>query len=156
MFMNTKDSQRWCLDLPVSCHGFGRFMKTAAEFTPATGQAWTREMSVKRLTYVHCVTQQLCQVSYQPKANLEAVSTVLVNLLSEIESVESAGEACCYVGLWCGFVVDRAASGCVESHCAVTVGLWCVFVMDRSQLVRPVVCGFVVCVYDGQDCFWMC
>ena len=148
MFMNTKDSQRWCLNLPVFCHGFDRFMKTAAEFTLATGQAWTREMSVKRLTYVHCVTQQLCQVSYQPKANLEAVSTVLVNLLSEIESVESAGEACCYVGLWCGFVVDRAASGCGESHCVITLACC--------------LCGFVVCVCNGQEsageacCLWVC
>ena len=69
-----------------------RLMKMAAEFTPASGQLWTGEMSVKRLTYVHCVTQQLCQVTYLPNADLEAVSTVLVNLLSEIESVESAGE----------------------------------------------------------------
>ena len=74
-----------------------RLMKVAAEFTPSSGPEWTREMSVKRLTYVHCVTQQLCQVTYLPNADLEATSTVLVNLLSEIEAVESAGETllCC-------------------------------------------------------------
>ncbi|XP_070191920.1 ectopic P granules protein 5 homolog [Littorina saxatilis] len=82
---------QWVLAQRSSLPALGfRLMKAAAEFTPGMGQVWTGEMSVKRLTYVHCVTQQLCQVTFQPDVDLEATSTVLVNLLSEIESVESA------------------------------------------------------------------
>ncbi|XP_076447261.1 ectopic P granules protein 5 homolog [Babylonia areolata] len=81
----------WVLAQRSSVPALGfRLMKTAAQFTAAASPAWTGEMSVKRLTYVHCVTQQLCQVTYLSSADLEVLSTVLVNLLSEVEAVESA------------------------------------------------------------------
>ena len=49
------------------------------------------------------------------------------------------------MGLWCVFMMDKIASGCAESHCAITLACClCGFVVDRSQLVRPVVCVFVV------------
>lgn len=82
---------QWALAQRSSVPALGfRLMKKAAEFTPDAGSVWSVEMSVKRLTFVHCVTQQLCQVTYMPDPDLEALQTVLVNLLSEIESVESA------------------------------------------------------------------
>lgn len=70
---------------------FHRLMKIAAEFTIEASQAWTAEMATKRTTYIHCVAQQLCQVTYLADTDMEALQTVMVNLLSEIESVESAG-----------------------------------------------------------------
>lgn len=78
---------------PVTCSGdhFHRLMKIAAEFTIEASQAWTAEMATKRTTYIHCVAQQLCQVTYLADTDIEALQTVMVNLLSEIESVESAG-----------------------------------------------------------------
>nr|KAG5697609.1 hypothetical protein BaRGS_001034 [Batillaria attramentaria] len=67
---------QWALAQRSSLPALGfRLMKSAAEFTPAGGQTWTTEMSVKRLTFVHCMTQQLCQVTYLKDADLEAVQT---------------------------------------------------------------------------------
>ena len=49
-------------------------------------------MSQKRQSYVHCVIQQLCQLTYKSGlVSEEQFSTVLVNLMSEVEAVESTG-----------------------------------------------------------------
>ncbi|KAL8604118.1 hypothetical protein ACOMHN_047330 [Nucella lapillus] len=73
----------------TSALGF-RLMKVAGAFTVEASTGWSEEVGVKRLTYVHCVTQQLCQVTYLTHTDPDSIATVLVNLLSEVEAVESA------------------------------------------------------------------
>ena len=49
-------------------------------------------MSQKRQSYVHCAVQQLCQLTYESAGvGEEQFGTVIVNLMSEIEAVESSG-----------------------------------------------------------------
>ena len=59
-------------------------------FHPAS--PWTDQISGKRVNFLHCVTQQLCQVTYLPEVSMDAVATAISNLLSEIEAVESTSE----------------------------------------------------------------
>ncbi|BFZ08146.1 hypothetical protein BsWGS_11185 [Bradybaena similaris] len=51
--------------------------------------AWTEQISHKRLAYLHCITQQICQISYLPEVEQASVKTVIINLMSEVEVVVS-------------------------------------------------------------------
>ncbi|CAL1544233.1 unnamed protein product, partial [Lymnaea stagnalis] len=51
---------------------------------------WSQTVSIKRETYLHCVAQQLCHVTFLPGINAEVFGTVLVNTMSEIEAIETA------------------------------------------------------------------
>lgn len=66
-----------------------RLLKRIAEFH--TDTTWSSVVSLKRQSYVHCVIQQMCQLTYESGGvSEEQLSTVLVNLMSEIEAVESS------------------------------------------------------------------
>ncbi|GFR61886.1 ectopic P granules protein 5 homolog [Elysia marginata] len=68
-----------------------RLLKRIAEFHSDT--AWSSTVLTKRQLYVHCFVQQMCQLTYESGGggvSEEQLSTVLVNFLSEIETVESS------------------------------------------------------------------
>ncbi|XP_071084165.1 ectopic P granules protein 5 homolog [Haliotis cracherodii] len=67
-----------------------KLMRVGAGFSNDPGVPWSEDLSTKRLMYVHCITQLLCQCSYRADINTEAISTVIVNLLTEIEAVETS------------------------------------------------------------------
>ncbi|CAG5121709.1 unnamed protein product, partial [Candidula unifasciata] len=51
---------------------------------------WTLQVSLKRLAYLHCITQQICQLTYLLEVEQDLVKTVIINLMSEVEAVVSA------------------------------------------------------------------
>ncbi|KAL3851889.1 hypothetical protein ACJMK2_015586, partial [Sinanodonta woodiana] len=67
-----------------------RVMKAASGFNVQASSSWSEDLSVKRRKYIHCVAQLFCQGTYKPLNDKEALSTVLINLLTEIETVEGA------------------------------------------------------------------
>lgn len=66
-------------------------MKYAAGFTVPSSVSWQPDMSVKRVNYIHCLVQLLCQCTFLSHLNTENFSTIIINLLTEIETVEGAG-----------------------------------------------------------------
>ncbi|XP_064604344.1 ectopic P granules protein 5 homolog [Liolophura sinensis] len=67
-----------------------RLMKYAAGFTVPSSTSWQPDMSVKRVNYIHCLVQLLCQCTFLGHLNTENFSTIIINLLTEIETVEGA------------------------------------------------------------------
>ncbi|XP_046571414.1 LOW QUALITY PROTEIN: ectopic P granules protein 5 homolog [Haliotis rubra] len=67
-----------------------KLMRVAAGFSSDSSVSWSEDLSTKRLMYVHCITQLLCRCSYKADINTEVISTVIVNLLTEIEAVETS------------------------------------------------------------------
>ncbi|XP_059161411.1 ectopic P granules protein 5 homolog [Physella acuta] len=65
-----------------------RLLKQISGFGPET--PWSGQVSLKRQTYVHCIMQQLCHVTYMQGVSPDMLSTVLVNLLSDVEAMETA------------------------------------------------------------------
>ncbi|XP_055883015.1 ectopic P granules protein 5 homolog isoform X1 [Biomphalaria glabrata] len=65
-----------------------RLLKQMAGFH--TNVQWTEVVSVKREIYLHCVSQQICHATYLAGIKIDAVCTVLINLLSEIEAIETS------------------------------------------------------------------
>ncbi|GFO21233.1 ectopic p granules protein 5 homolog [Plakobranchus ocellatus] len=64
-----------------------RLLKRIAGFH--TEVTWDPIVSFKRQSYIHCLVQQLCQLTYKTAGvNEEQFSTVLMNLMSDIEAVE--------------------------------------------------------------------
>ena len=64
-----------------------RLLKEISGFSPNI--QWTHIVSMKRIHYVHVYTQQLCQVTYLSDITSESVVTAIVNLMSDVEAVES-------------------------------------------------------------------
>ena len=62
-----------------------------ADFTYRTNVPWSRDMSSRRVMYVHAMAQLLCQCTYLGDVEMSTIATVIVNLLTEIEMVETSG-----------------------------------------------------------------
>ncbi|XP_014790390.1 ectopic P granules protein 5 homolog [Octopus bimaculoides] len=67
-----------------------RLIKSASKFDCDSSAHWNSEISKKRVGYVYCVIQLLCQCSYQDDINEETFSNSILNILTEIETVEMA------------------------------------------------------------------
>ncbi|XP_035829150.1 ectopic P granules protein 5 homolog isoform X2 [Aplysia californica] len=65
-----------------------RVLKRMSGFLPDV--PWTDQISTKRLSFIHCLTQQLCQVTYLSDVSTDAVGTAINNLMSDVEAVESS------------------------------------------------------------------
>ncbi|KAK6177743.1 hypothetical protein SNE40_015786 [Patella caerulea] len=65
-------------------------MKKAGCFTVESSGSWSGDLQAKRQMYIHTVTSLLCQCTYLEDINPDTFSTVIVNLLSDIEHVESS------------------------------------------------------------------
>ena len=49
-------------------------------------------MAIKRQCYVHSYVQLICQCTYDPEISMESVSMVILNLLTDIETVVASGK----------------------------------------------------------------
>ncbi|KAJ8314280.1 hypothetical protein KUTeg_008841 [Tegillarca granosa] len=67
-----------------------RLLKSASGFNVPSSGHWSAELSVKRQNYVHSIVQLICQCTYDTEVNMNTISTVLINLLTEIETVIGA------------------------------------------------------------------
>lgn len=65
-----------------------RIIKSASKFNQESSVYWNADISKKRVGYVYCVVQLLCQCSYQEDISEEAFSNTILNLLTEIETIE--------------------------------------------------------------------
>lgn len=65
-----------------------RIIKSASKFNQESSAYWNADISKKRVGYVYCVVQLLCQCSYQDDISEETFSNTILNLLTEIETVE--------------------------------------------------------------------
>lgn len=71
---------------------FFRIIKSASKFNQESSVYWNADISKKRVGYVYCVVQLLCQCSYQEDISEEAFSNTILNLLTEIETIEISGK----------------------------------------------------------------
>ncbi|XP_041348486.1 ectopic P granules protein 5 homolog isoform X2 [Gigantopelta aegis] len=67
-----------------------RLLKVAAGFNSRTDMPWSPDLSSRRVMYMHTVTQLLCQCTYFQDVEMSTIGTVIVNLLTEIEMVETS------------------------------------------------------------------
>ncbi|GAB1606783.1 ectopic P granules protein 5 homolog, partial [Argonauta hians] len=67
-----------------------RLIQSASKFDVEGSIHWTRELSKKRVCYVYCMIQLLCQCSYQESINEETFSNTIINILTQIETVQMA------------------------------------------------------------------
>lgn len=64
-----------------------RLLKAASDFNVQSSSYWTSDMAIKRQCYVHSYVQLICQCTYDPDINMESVTMVILNLLTDIETV---------------------------------------------------------------------
>ncbi|XP_021361330.1 ectopic P granules protein 5 homolog [Mizuhopecten yessoensis] len=64
-----------------------RLIKAASGFNVQYSGQWTSELSTKRQCYVHTVVQLLCQCTFGTNINLGNLSTAILNLMTETETV---------------------------------------------------------------------
>ncbi|XP_061187011.1 ectopic P granules protein 5 homolog [Saccostrea echinata] len=67
-----------------------RLLKAASGFNVQSSMTWTSDLSVKRQCYIHSVVQLMCQCTFEADVNLDTISMILMNLLTEVETVTSA------------------------------------------------------------------
>ncbi|XP_055999889.1 ectopic P granules protein 5 homolog isoform X2 [Ostrea edulis] len=67
-----------------------RLLKTASGFSVKSSMTWTSDLSMKRQCYIHSVVQLMCQCTFEADVNLDTISMILMNLLTEVETVTSA------------------------------------------------------------------
>ncbi|XP_013408243.1 ectopic P granules protein 5 homolog isoform X1 [Lingula anatina] len=66
-----------------------RLLKSAAGFVSATGSPFHPETPRKRALYVHCVVELVCKCSQMKGVDPENFTTLILNLLTEVETVVS-------------------------------------------------------------------
>ncbi|XP_052280497.1 ectopic P granules protein 5 homolog [Dreissena polymorpha] len=82
---------KWLLLSRTSIEVLGlRIAETAAGFNTSVSAMLTEEWTTKRLGYLHCLSSLICQFTYLQDMNPASLSTVVLNLLTQIETVESA------------------------------------------------------------------
>ncbi|XP_069141683.1 ectopic P granules protein 5 homolog isoform X3 [Argopecten irradians] len=64
-----------------------RLIKAASGFSVQYSGQWSSELSTKRQCYVHTVVQLLCQCTFTSSINLGTLSTAILNLMTEVETV---------------------------------------------------------------------
>lgn len=64
-----------------------RLLKAASDFNVQSSVNWTTDMTVKRQCYVHSYVQLICQCTYDPDVNMESITMVILNLMTDIETV---------------------------------------------------------------------
>ena len=47
---------------------------------------------MKRRSYLHCIASLLCQCTFLQDCDISAVEKMIINLLTEIETIESASK----------------------------------------------------------------
>ncbi|KAL4226903.1 Ectopic P granules protein 5 [Mactra antiquata] len=67
-----------------------RLLETASGFTVEISQMLTEDWYTKRLTYLHTIISLICQCTYLTDIDTLHLSTVIINLLTETETVETA------------------------------------------------------------------
>ncbi|XP_060080983.1 ectopic P granules protein 5 homolog [Ylistrum balloti] len=67
-----------------------RLIKAASGFSVHYSSQWTSELSSKRQCYVHTVVQLLCQCTFSTNTNLGTLSTAILNLMTEVETVSAS------------------------------------------------------------------
>ncbi|XP_053378040.1 ectopic P granules protein 5 homolog isoform X2 [Mercenaria mercenaria] len=67
-----------------------RLLESASGFTTEISMIWSEAWRIKRLSYLHCVSSLICQCTYLPDWDTTQLSTFIINLLTETETVESA------------------------------------------------------------------
>ncbi|ESO91450.1 hypothetical protein LOTGIDRAFT_228859, partial [Lottia gigantea] len=72
-----------------AARGLG-LMKSAGCFCNDVENMWSGDRQAKRQMYIHTVISLLCQCTYLPDINQETYSTVIVNLLTDLEQVEQS------------------------------------------------------------------
>ncbi|XP_052780180.1 ectopic P granules protein 5 homolog isoform X2 [Mya arenaria] len=102
-FLSADDFKKACGWLLQSCDpkcllqsrtspdGIGfRQLESAAGFNTEVSTCLTDVWIVKRLSYLHAVTSLVCQLTYLPDIDPDTVSKIVINLITEVETVESA------------------------------------------------------------------
>ena len=79
-----------CFEL-LHCFTF-RILKSAACFTTHFSANCTDLVSQKRQNYLHCIVSLLCQCTFLTDCDISAIEKVVINLLTEIETIESASK----------------------------------------------------------------
>ena len=69
-----------------------RILKSAACFTVQDSNNWNDVTSKKRLSYLHCIVSLMCQCTFLQDCDISAVEKVVINLLTEVETIESASK----------------------------------------------------------------
>lgn len=69
-----------------------RLLKAASGFNVQSSLSWSSDLSLKRQCYVHSVVQLMCQCTFEADVNLDMLSLILMNLLTEVETVTSSSE----------------------------------------------------------------
>lgn len=69
-----------------------RLLKAASGFNVQSSLSWSSDLSLKRQCYVHSVVQLMCQCTFEADVNLDTLSLILMNLLTEVETVTSSSE----------------------------------------------------------------
>ncbi|KAL5014977.1 hypothetical protein ScPMuIL_009247 [Solemya velum] len=67
-----------------------RLLKAASGFSVENSCRWSPDLSAKRHSYIYIIIQLICQCSFQPDVNTQALHMSLMNLLTEIETVENS------------------------------------------------------------------
>lgn len=67
-----------------------RLLKSASGFSTERSSSLSEEWILKRVIYLHAVSSLVCQCCYLADWDPAAVTTVIINLLTEIETVASA------------------------------------------------------------------
>lgn len=49
-------------------------------------------MAIKRQCYVHSYVQLICQCTYDNEISMESITTVILNLMTDIETVVASGK----------------------------------------------------------------
>ncbi|XP_063408193.1 ectopic P granules protein 5 homolog isoform X1 [Mytilus trossulus] len=64
-----------------------RLLKAASDFNVQSSVNWTSDMAIKRQCYVHSYVQLICQCTYDNEISMESITTVILNLMTDIETV---------------------------------------------------------------------